>query len=95
LQSISSEHPRINKPKRTPITGLIRRHNMDRRTDWPWSSEEEAEWKAELEEKDNDLLEEMIDSAADNGLTGSPYVSGSRETPGPDDVTPEKYLVAA
>jgi len=68
---------------------------MDRRTDWPWSSEEEAVWKAELEEKDNDFLEEMIDSATDNGLTGSPYVSGPREAPKSEDVTPEKYLVAA
>ena len=68
---------------------------MDRRTDWPWSSEEEAEWKAELEEKDNDFLEEMIDSAADNGLTGSPYVSEPRETQGSEGATPEKYLVAA
>lgn len=68
---------------------------MDRRSDWPWSSEEEAEWKAELEEKDNDFLEEMMDSAVDNGLTGSPNVSGPQETQRPEDVTPDKYLVAA
>lgn len=68
---------------------------MDRRTDWPWSSEEEAQWKAELEEEENDFLGEMIDSAVDNGLTGSPYVSEPRQTQQSEDVTPEKYLVAA
>ena len=69
---------------------------MDRRTDWPWSSEEEAQWKTELEERQNDFLEEMIDSAVDNRLTGSPYVSNPRETQASvEDATPEKYLVAA
>ena len=69
---------------------------MDRRIDWPWSSEEEAEWKTELEERDYDFLEELIDSAVDNGLTGSPYVLRSQEAEeSVEDATPEKYLVAA
>jgi hypothetical protein len=67
---------------------------MDRSTEWPWSWEEEAEWKAELEERDYDFLEELIDSAVEEGTTGSSYVLGPpqmEETA--EDGTPEKYSV--
>ncbi len=69
---------------------------MDRRTEWPWSSEEEAEWKAELEERDYDFLEELIDSAVEDGGTGSSFVLGppQEEEPG-EDGTQEKYSVTA
>ena len=48
---------------------------MDRSTEWPWSWEEEGEWKAELEERDHEFLEglidlkELIDSAVEGGVT--------------------------
>jgi hypothetical protein len=69
---------------------------MDRRTDWPWSWEEEAEWKAELEERDYDFIEELIDNAVEDVITGSQYVLGPRqEQESADDAAPEKYRVAA
>jgi hypothetical protein len=69
---------------------------MDRSTEWPWSWEEEAEWKAELEERDYDFLEELIDSAVEDGTTGSSYVLGPPQEEEPaEDSTPEKYLVTA
>ncbi|MGA7908180.1 MAG: hypothetical protein WCA16_12300 [Candidatus Sulfotelmatobacter sp.] len=69
---------------------------MDRSTEWPWSSEEEAEWKAELEERDNDFLEELIDSALDESISGSRYVLGSPQEQKPEeDAAPEKYWVTA
>ena len=67
---------------------------MDRSTEWPWSSEEEAEWKAELEEKDNDFLEELIDSAVED--TGTSFVLGPpQEEESAEDGTQERYLVTA
>ena len=32
---------------------------MDTSTDWPWDWEEEAEWKAELENRDYEFLESL------------------------------------
>ena len=43
---------------------------MDRSTEWPWSLEAEAEWKADLEERDYELIEELIDSAFEDETTG-------------------------
>jgi hypothetical protein len=49
---------------------------MDKSTEWPWSWEEEADWKAELEERDHYFLEglidleELIDSAVEDSVTG-------------------------
>lgn len=69
---------------------------MDRSTEWPWSWEEEAEWKAELEERDYDLLEELIDSAFEDGTTGSSFVFGPpQEGEAAEDGIPEKYSVTA
>ena len=69
---------------------------MDRRADWPWSWEEEAEWKAELEERDYDFIEELIDNAVEDGITGSQYVLGPRlEQQSAEDAAYEKYSVAA
>ncbi len=69
---------------------------MDRNTESPWSWEEEAEWKADLEERDYDFLEglidveELIDSAAEDATTRSRRVlSSPREEP------VERYLVTA
>lgn len=69
---------------------------MDRRSDWPWNWEEEAEWKAELEERDYDFLEELIDNAVEDGITGSRYILWPRqEEHSAEDAAPEKYSVAA
>ena len=75
---------------------------MDRSAEWPWSWEEEADWKAELEERDHPFLEglidfeELIDSAVEDGTTGSSYVLGPPQEEEPtEDSTPEKYLVTA
>jgi hypothetical protein len=69
---------------------------MDRSTEWPWSWEEEAEWKAELEERDDDFLEDLIDSAVEDGITGSRYVLGpSQEDKQAEDDAAEKYSVTA
>jgi len=68
---------------------------MDR-TKWPWSWEEEAEWKAELEERDYDFLNELIDSAVADATAGSSYVLSPPQTDErAEDGTLEKYSVAA
>jgi len=68
---------------------------MDR-TRWPWSWEEEAEWKAELEERDPDFLDGLIDSVVEDGTDGSSYVLGFPQMEEPaEDSTPDKYSVAA
>ncbi|HXY50342.1 MAG TPA: hypothetical protein VEI01_12880 [Terriglobales bacterium] len=65
-------------------------------TKWPWSWEEEAEWKAELENRDYSFLEDLIDSAVEGGIAdlrdvlGSPWEDNAEE-----DDTLEKYSVTA
>lgn len=69
---------------------------MDRRTDWPWDWQEEAEWKAELEERDYDFLAGLIDDAVEMGAATSPVVLGPRQgRESVDDAAPEDYLIAA
>lgn len=69
---------------------------MDRSTEWPWSWEEEAEWKAELEERGSDFLQELIDNAGEDGTTGPSYVLSFPEEKEPaEDSSPEKYSVTA
>ncbi len=69
---------------------------MDTSTEWPWSWEEEAEWKAELEARDYDFLEELIDSAVEDGTGDSSYVLGPTQMEEPaEDGNPEKYSVTA
>jgi len=68
---------------------------MDRRTEWPWSLEEEAEWKAELEEREQDLVEEFVDDTVEDELSNSRYVLGNPEGQPAENTTPEKYLVTA
>jgi len=65
-------------------------------TDWPWSWEEEAEWKAELEERDYDFLEELIDSAAEIAETSSRDVllEAAEKEEGSNE-EPEAYLITA
>lgn len=67
---------------------------MDRSTEWPWSWDAEAEWKADLEERDYERIEELIDSAFEDETTGSNSVPGSpRKEETTEDTAPEKYLV--
>jgi len=68
---------------------------MDRRTEWPWSLEEEAEWKAELEQRDQDFAEELMDDTVEDDLSRSRYVLGIPEEKPAEDPIPEKYLVTA
>jgi len=67
---------------------------MDR-TDWPWSWEEEVEWRADLEERDYDFLQELIDNAFEDVTPGSSYVLGPPAPEAPHEVRPEEYLVTA
>ena len=64
-------------------------------TQWPWSWEEEAEWKAELEERDDSLLEELINDAFEDDLAAPEDVLVSPRAEEPAENTPEKYSVAA
>jgi hypothetical protein len=69
---------------------------LDWRTEWPWSSEEEAEWKAELEERNDDLLEELMGGVVEEGIAGSRYGIGATQQEEPaEDTMPEKYSVTA
>lgn len=68
---------------------------MDRNIEWPWSWEEEAEWKAELEARDDDFLAELIESAFEDGATDSRYVLGPADEEAPEDDILEEYSVTA
>jgi len=69
---------------------------MDRRTEWPWSWEEEAAWKAELEERDSEFVAELMDRSVEEGRNGASYVPGpGREEELVEEVTPEKYSITA
>ena len=68
---------------------------MDRNMDWPWSWEEEVEWKADLEERDYDFLQELVDNAMEGTTTSSGYTLGPVTEELAEDVTPEKYIVTA
>jgi len=61
---------------------------MGRRTEWPWSLEEEAEWKAELEEGAQDFVEELMGDNVEDDLSSSPDVIGTPENE-PEDSIPE------
>jgi hypothetical protein len=71
-----------------------RRLNMDR-TDWPWSWEEEVEWKADLEERDYDFLQQVIDNAVEDNATDSCDILGSLSEKPSENATSEEYLVTA
>jgi hypothetical protein len=68
---------------------------MDRTTDSPWCWEEEIAWRADLEERDNDFLQELIDNAVEDIATESFYnpVSFPEETS--EDAASKEYLVTA
>ncbi len=64
---------------------------MDKRTEWPWSLDEEAEWKAELERREQDSVEELIGETIENE---SGDVFGISEEEGAEGI-PERYSVTA
>jgi len=68
---------------------------MDRTTDWPWSWEEEVQWKADLEERDYDFLQELVDNAMDGTSEDLPNTFASFTEESTEDVTSEKYSVTA
>ena len=69
---------------------------MDRRVEWPWSWEEEVEWKSELEERDNEFLDELIENAVAGRVPDSRYAFGLPQEEEPSaDGAPEKYLIVA
>jgi hypothetical protein len=72
------------------------RFKMDRNGQWPWNWGEEAEWKADLEERDYELLDYLIESAVEESSTRPSYSVGPPpEEKSTEDSTPEKYLVTA
>jgi hypothetical protein len=71
------------------------RLNMDRSIDWPWSWEEEIEWKADLEERDYTFIEELIDNAVEERTAVSGYIAESFPQDVSEDNSSEKYCVMA
>ena len=68
---------------------------MDRHTDWPWSWEEEVEWKADLEERDYEFLQELFDNAMEDGTADSRYTLASAEKEAGEDVASEDLFITA
>lgn len=68
---------------------------MNRSLDWPWSWEEEIEWKADLLERDDDFVQELIESVVEDSATDSRYSLGSPPQEPSEDATVEKYFVTA
>jgi hypothetical protein len=68
---------------------------MDRHTDWPWSWEEETEWKADMEERDYSFIEELIDNAVEDSASVSAYIPDSFPQEVSEDTGTEKYCVMA
>ena len=69
---------------------------MDRRTEWPWSLEEEAEWKAELEQRQQGgIVEELIDEAVEDDLDTSRDVIETPKAESGESNIPEKHLITA
>ncbi len=65
---------------------------MDKRTEWPWSLEEEAEWKAELERREQNSVEELMGEGIEDE---SGDVFGFPEEEAAEGSIPEKYSVTA
>jgi hypothetical protein len=80
------KHPRAT-------TWVRRRFDMDR-TNWPWSWEEEVEWKSDLEERDYDFLQQLIDNITEDRSSDAAYIPGSLEESA-QDAAFEEYMVKA
>ena len=68
---------------------------MDRTTDWPWCWEEEIAWRADLEERDDDFLQELIDNAVEDIATESFRNPVSLPEEASEDLASKRYLVTA
>jgi hypothetical protein len=68
----------------------LRRLAMDKRIEWPWSLEEEAEWKAELEQRQQD--EELMGETDEDELSSSSVLGIPEEEPAEGSIS-EKYSV--
>ena len=68
---------------------------MDPNTQWPWSWAEELEWKADLEERDYDFIDELINDTVDDGTTESRYNPSPSRSEANEDRVPEEYSVTA
>jgi len=68
---------------------------MERSTDWPWSWEEEVQWKADLEDRDDAFLQELISNAVEDSTTDSRYSLGSLPEESSEDIASEEYVVTA
>lgn len=66
---------------------------MDR-ADWPWSWEEEIEWKADLAERDYDFLQELIDNAVEESTADASEILTSLSEKRSEDATPEYFVTA-
>jgi len=66
---------------------------MDRSTNWPWSWAEEIEWKADLEERDYEFLQELIDNEIEDSTIDLRYSLESLPEELSQDAGAEKYLV--
>jgi len=66
---------------------------MDWRTEWPWSLEEEAEWKSELEQRKPGIVENLLDQVVEDEQSSSGDVVDTTEGESVGASTPEKYLV--
>ncbi|HXY08397.1 MAG TPA: hypothetical protein VEI52_11185 [Terriglobales bacterium] len=65
---------------------------MDWRTEWPWSLEEEARWKAELEKREQDT-EEFMDGIVEDDGSSCDAIGIPDEEPAEESI-PEKYVTA-
>ncbi len=66
---------------------------MDHNTDSPWSWEEEIQWRADLEERDYEFLQELIDNAVEDGASEILYGLEPLPEALSQDAEAEKYLV--
>lgn len=65
---------------------------MDR-TDWPWSWEEEIKWKADLEERDFEFFQELIDNAVEDGTADLHYNARLVAEDSSEDAVSSEYFV--
>lgn len=68
---------------------------MDRSIDWPWSWEEEIAWKADLDERDDNFVQELVDNAVEDGGSVLGYILESLPQELFEDASAEKYCVMA
>jgi hypothetical protein len=66
---------------------------MDRSTDWPWSWEEEVEWKTDLEERDYEFLQELMENEVEDSTIDMRHRLESLPEEPSQDAGAEKYLV--